>query len=64
MVADGANVKDFNRVISENTIDFCKLSSILKSSIVVRSIIQKILDCVEVNKIKCPYPKGTIRLTD
>ncbi|CAO1419957.1 unnamed protein product [Diamesa serratosioi] len=64
MVADGANDQDFNRLLSENTIDFCKASAVLKSSILVRSIITKLMECVEVNKIKCPYKRGTIRLTD
>lgn len=60
MVADGANDKDFNRVLSESTVDICKASAVLKSSLLVRSIFTKLMDCVEVNKIRCPYKRVNI----
>ena len=57
MVADGENVNDYNRLIADSNIDLCKVSSILKSSILVRSIFSKILDCFEIEKFQCPYKK-------
>lgn len=32
----------------------------MKSSILIRSIFSKLIDCVEVNKIKCPYKKVNV----
>ena len=60
MVADGANGRDFNRVLSESTIDLCKASVVLKSSIVVRLLITAMMDCVEINKLRCPFKKVNI----
>lgn len=60
MVADGANDRDFNRVLSESTIDLCKASVILKSSILVRSLFTPIMNCVEMNKLRCPFKRVNI----
>lgn len=58
MVADDVKKNEYNRVMTESNVDFCKATaSILKSSVLIRSIFSTVFECFEPNKFKCPYLK-------
>ncbi|CAO1419949.1 unnamed protein product [Diamesa serratosioi] len=63
-ITDGPESRDYSRVLSDSSVDFCKVKSFLRSNLIIKPFLTKLLECLEINAIKCPYKKGPFRLTN
>lgn len=61
-IADTRDSTHYSRVLLDTSLDLCRVKSFLRSNILIKTIFTNVLDCLEIEKIKCPYKKGLIHL--
>ena len=63
-IADGPDSTIYSKKVLDTSLDLCKAQSFLRSSPMIKGVLNKITTCIELSKIRCPYKKGLIHLTN
>ncbi|CAO1438903.1 unnamed protein product [Diamesa hyperborea] len=57
-IAESPDSDLYSKILTETSIDFCKIQKIMKHNVVVKAFMSSVLSCMDEKLFKCPYKKG------